>query len=140
MKTSLGNKKNVNHFLDISPDKRISTLQLDIHPGAELSTIIQQEQERSDRSGHIFSKLTFACQNLEDAVILKLWRVVRNRIRCIDEVGWLPDTNLALILPYTSAEGAWALAEEISQLMQLSQSTLDCKVYVYPSEKQKQVS
>ena len=112
---------------------REAELRLPRHSKVDLNAVIMYEQIRSDRSGRDFAKLVFECHGMKQAVIQRLWTVIHSRVRCTDVVGWIPNLGIGIVLPETSGEGAWKLADDIHQLMNLPARSLSCKVYNYPS-------
>lgn len=99
----------------------------------DLNAALLYEQARSDRSGRNFAKLVFECHDMNQAAIQRLWTVIHHRVRCTDVVGWIPNLGIGIVLPETSGKGAWKIADDIHQLMNLPARSLSCKVYSYPS-------
>lgn len=112
---------------------REAELRSPMHSEVDLNAVLMYEQTRSDRSGRDFAKLVFACDGMNQAGIRRLWTVIHHRVRCTDVVGWIPNLGIGIVLPETSGAGAWKLADDIHQLMNLPARSLSCKVYNYPS-------
>jgi hypothetical protein len=106
-----------------------------MHSEVDLNAVLLYEQARSDRTGRGFAELVFECQDLSQSTIQRLWTVIHHRVRRIDVIGWLPQRGIGIVLPETSGEGAWKLAGDIQQLMNLPLQALPCKVYDYLSRR-----
>jgi lipopolysaccharide/colanic/teichoic acid biosynthesis glycosyltransferase len=98
-------------------------------------SILECERARSDRGGHLFSLVVFDVGNSEADVagVRHLVHVLTKRIRSIDEAGWLGNQRIGVLLPYTSATGAWKLADDVCQAVATKISPPECTVYTYPS-------
>ena len=59
--------------------------------------------------------------------------ILTHRIRSTDEVGWLEDGRIGVVLPHTMPEGAWKFAANVRQAYNGKLRPPDCLVYVYPS-------
>ena len=99
----------------------------------EFRTILEQEQARTDRIGYEFSLLLFHLGNGGDrpAIAERLSEVLKGRVRLCDKVGWWNDEEIGVILPGTSATGAWKFADDIRQKVAPLASNLVIKVYTY---------
>jgi len=85
----------------------------------QFQTILESERYRADRNRHVFSLLVFDVGRSDEnqIQIRYLAHVLRNRIRLTDRAGWLDNRRIGVVLPYTSAAGAWQLADYICQEM-----------------------
>ena len=54
------------------------------------------------------------------------------RVRKIDHIGWYNDEHIAILLPYTSIQGANKLIEDISNSLSFQVSESAYNVYLYP--------
>lgn len=52
----------------------------------------------------------------------------------MDEAGWFDRSRIGVLMPYTSAQGAWRLIGDMCRLMQGALSASDCRVYMYPHD------
>ena len=106
-----------------------------IHPTERFRAILEKECARSNRNEHSFSLVIFDVDRprADSAEVCQLARLLTNRVRLTDEVGWFDKQRIAVLLPYTSAEGAWKLAEDICQAFSVDVLRTGCKVYTYPS-------
>ncbi|HEX5447100.1 MAG TPA: hypothetical protein VFW87_25010, partial [Pirellulales bacterium] len=77
------------------------------------------ERARTDRSGNEFSLVAFAPGDHRSthAMRRRLAKTLAGRLRAIDQIGWLDDGRLAALLPYTPAEGAWNVADDVCLLL-----------------------
>lgn len=93
------------------------------------------ERARSDRSGQEFSLVAFSSGQIRHAGAMtrRLAKALAGRLRAIDQVGWLADGRLAALLPYTPAEGAWKVADDICLALPGRLAPPVVEVFVYPS-------
>jgi lipopolysaccharide/colanic/teichoic acid biosynthesis glycosyltransferase/chorismate mutase len=96
---------------------------------------ITRERQRVDRNQHLLSLLLFTIgeQNSNGATAQQLVQLLAERIRLTDEVGWFDSKHIGVILPYTDAEGAYKLADEICKSFNPKTSVPEYAVYTYPS-------
>jgi lipopolysaccharide/colanic/teichoic acid biosynthesis glycosyltransferase len=104
-------------------------------PADKLRGTLERERARADRTGDNLSLLTFAPRRPEDAhtTLTFLARVLRARLRATDESGWLDNCQIGVVLPNTTAQGAWKLADDICLEYLDDISPPVCTVYSYPS-------
>ena len=102
---------------------------------SEFRRSLLHERARTDRSGHQFSLVAFAPRDarLPRAAWRRLAIILAGRLRAIDQVGWLEDGRLAALLPYTPAEGAWKVADDVCLMLPERLAPPVVEVYVYPS-------
>ncbi len=99
-----------------------------------LRLLLQEERERSNRSGSQFSFLLFDLKNLRSnqAGRARFIRDISDRIRAIDKTGWMKEDAFGVILPYTSASGARILADQMLGGADPANQTITYTVYTYP--------
>ena len=68
---------------------------LGLHNQMQLSSILANEQARADRNGHEFSVIVFHVDSTrKELKSLKiLARIITQRLRSVDEVGWIVDAG-----------------------------------------------
>ncbi len=94
---------------------------------------IDEERMRVDRNGSIFSLVVFRCDRPNCARRSRdLSTVCTNRVRMIDQSGFLSNREIGLLLPGTDAAGAEKVSGDIMELMQESSEDFRKTVYVYP--------
>lgn len=82
----------------------------------QLRRAAARELQRSDRCGSDLSLIRFelpAGAEARPGALQELLDAVLHRVRESDEVGWLAPGTLGILLPETSGEGAWQLAEDL---------------------------
>lgn len=107
----------------------------------ELNKIINRERCRVDRNSHAFSLAVFtvSLSSFNGEVAQSLAEILARRLRMTDEVGWLDDEHIAVVLDYTMAEGAWKFASDVCELVcekvNLSDQSdrLEYRIYTYSS-------
>ncbi len=104
----------------------------DMWSAEEFGVILDGELARAHRHGYEFSLLVFDSTGTEH--FENLGSVLCQRVRSTDDVGWLDERRIAVILPDTSIHGAWKVADDIREQMAALGSSPDCVVYTYPSQ------
>jgi len=93
------------------------------------------ERMRVDRNGSVLSLLLVRLHknSTEDRAFFA--RLLEGRLRVTDTPGRLDDGRIAILLPDTSAEGAWKVAEDISEIYPPGPGRPECEVFAYPNKK-----
>jgi len=96
---------------------------------------VTRERRRVDRNQHILSLLLFTVgkQDGNGVAAQHFARVLAQRIRATDEVGWFDSKRLGVILPYTPARGAHKLADDICREATHKASSIEYTVHSYPA-------
>jgi lipopolysaccharide/colanic/teichoic acid biosynthesis glycosyltransferase len=102
----------------------------------EFHRLLKQECRRADRYQNRFSLAVFEVGTRDENSVLirRLVRTIHNRFRRTDELGWYTPRQLGVILPFTPADGAWKLAEYVSDVVAAVTSPPAFTIYTYPSE------
>ncbi len=100
------------------------------------------ERMRVDRNGSMLSLLLIRLPNVAtgDPGIDFLERILEGRLRVTDTPGQLRDGRVAVLLPDTPQEGAWKVAEDISEVYPPGPGRPECEVLVYPDPHHQQES
>ncbi len=102
-----------------------------------LQEVLVRERLRSDRNGSPFCLLIVSGQvtPFSEAELGRLASQFLHRLRFTDEMGILQDeeSRIGLVLPETSAIGAWKLADDLRALCCPDFPPLAFDVYAYPS-------
>src|ERR1700742_3792605 len=78
-----------------------------------MRNILDRERMRADRGNTMFTLITFTCAETVDSEYLAtLGRLSQERIRTTDDVGLLGPHCIGVVLPETSAGGAWRVADD----------------------------
>jgi len=106
-----------------------------IYTPFEFRRVIDRECKRADRFHNRFSLAVFEVGTPDEnsALIRRLVRTIHNRFRRTDELGWYSRQQIGVILPFTPEEGAWRLAEYVSQVIASVTSPPAFTIYSYPS-------
>jgi lipopolysaccharide/colanic/teichoic acid biosynthesis glycosyltransferase len=101
-----------------------------------MQEILRHERDRSDRTGDEFSLLCMCVERgrIGRRDLLRLVRLLRGRLRSVDQLGWIDDRNLGVTLPATPGVGAWALVDSLARRMLDEMPLPECRVYSYPSD------
>lgn len=92
------------------------------------------ERMRVDRNGSVLSLLLVRLHEPSYDNVAFFARVLEGRIRVTDTPGLLEDGRVAVLLPDTSAEGAWKVATDISEVFPPGPGRPECEVLVYPDQ------
>jgi len=98
----------------------------------------QCERMRVDRNGSVLSLLLIQMPTHKSSPsdIAFLARLLEGRLRVTDTPGRLQDGRVAVLLPDTSAAGAWKVATDLSEVYPPGPDRPQCDVLVYPDKKQ----
>lgn len=101
----------------------------------EFRAILQRERMRVDRNSHSFALLTLIPRGRVPAhdQLEFIETILAERLRATDIAGELEGERVAVLLPETTAEGAWKLADDICQLVPPECEAPTCDVYEYPT-------
>ena len=99
----------------------------------QLEAVLHRERARADRNECEFSLILFRARAEDRRLTLRLARLLNRRARTIDELGWFDDACVAVLLPYTSCDGARIFAESALRMAQEALIPTICRVYTYPS-------
>jgi lipopolysaccharide/colanic/teichoic acid biosynthesis glycosyltransferase len=102
----------------------------------QMRKALTQERARTDRTANHFAVVAFALLGGEQPpeVWERLVKVLRSRLRLIDEVGWLEDGQLGAVLVGSGAEGAWKVVSDVKHRLADNVPPMCCTVHVYPSD------
>ena len=83
----------------------------------KFAAIIDLESARAERNNLQFSLVAFSVGDIDrDPTIMeRILNVLNEKVRLIDEVGWLDSGRVGVLLPSINAKGAQRFAEEICE-------------------------
>jgi lipopolysaccharide/colanic/teichoic acid biosynthesis glycosyltransferase len=88
----------------------------DIHTRRNIDAILHRECARSERNGHEFCVVVvWPADNGAPRQLSRLAKLLCQRTRATDEVGWFEKGRLCVVLPDTSEDGAMAFVRDFSQ-------------------------
>jgi lipopolysaccharide/colanic/teichoic acid biosynthesis glycosyltransferase len=105
---------------------------------AEFEVVFQREKALADRGKRIFALVVFFPVVSEPGPLTELARIVKERLRTADTMGSLDQEHLAAILPDTTEEGAFVLANALISQIANAGLRYDFKIYVYPGKDKRQ--
>jgi lipopolysaccharide/colanic/teichoic acid biosynthesis glycosyltransferase len=102
---------------------------------AHFRAVLDRERKRADRLGSHFSLLTFRLSDPAERQegFPALFDVLQRRLRTTDEIGWLNQDQVGVMLPETGPAWAWAVAAEVLRAYPDELPVPHCEVYGYPS-------
>jgi lipopolysaccharide/colanic/teichoic acid biosynthesis glycosyltransferase len=117
---------------------RHKRLQSCLYNTDEFSAVLKRERTRVDRNGHMFSLVVFDIgKKPQKTIILRnIIRLIVRRLRTSDEIGWIDEGRIGVLLIHTPMEGARIFAEAILDMVSSESSSLDYDIYIYPDKKQ----
>ena len=106
-----------------------------IRSAQEFRAILDRERARVNRNGHEFSLVVFDIGSVsqDGAHARHVTDGLKHRVRAIDEIGWLDERRIGVVLPYTAPEGALKLADDVCQTITTGVFFPSYTVYTYPS-------
>ena len=107
-----------------------------IHPSAAFRAIIEREQSRACRNHHGFTVTVFGFPSTDGSkgAIERLPGFLKEHVRYTDEVGWINDREIGVLLPETSTDGAACFAEHIREAMGPTEPLPSYRILVFPEE------
>ena len=101
----------------------------------DLRKILARERARSDRNNHEFSMIVFQLESTKQFKkrLKNFCHFLGDRLRSIDELGWFDENQIGVILPYTAAADAAALASEIHAHKIFDGLIQKIQVFAYPT-------
>ncbi|MCC6422619.1 MAG: hypothetical protein IT447_04010 [Phycisphaerales bacterium] len=98
-----------------------------------MQRVLQREHARADRNGQPFSLVVLHIDRLAShRAVRRLFAAIRDRARLTDEIGWLDNDRLAILLPETNDIGAQQFTAHLRDLRQFSAVMPRLSVHVYP--------
>jgi lipopolysaccharide/colanic/teichoic acid biosynthesis glycosyltransferase len=103
-----------------------------LHSVERMNAILERERMRAERGRAEFSLLTFTfARTSDEAQLAAFAQVLAARLRVLDEAGLLEPRCVGIVLPETSAAGAWKLCDDIFDLLPETVQLPKCDVYTY---------
>ena len=100
-----------------------------INASVVFQALLRHERCRSDRDGSQFSLAVFdiAGLNSNGRGVRRVANRIREKMRSIDEVGWIDTRRIGVLLPATGIEGGRKFAQRVCD-------SIPWEVYVYPEQ------
>jgi hypothetical protein len=119
----------VSSFLRLKKPKEPNGFQ----SAAHFRRILEMERARFNRTGSRFSIVLFDTGNSNNGMPQHISRVLKARLRITDKAGWFDNRQVGVVMPYTSAQGAWKFAKDVCKALVGDSQIPLCTVYTYPS-------
>jgi lipopolysaccharide/colanic/teichoic acid biosynthesis glycosyltransferase len=102
----------------------------------QFARVLARERARSDRTGEVFSLITFALgpEKIPDDLATHLARILEQRLRSTDDAGLLDQRRIGVVLPVTPALGAWTVVDDVCVCIPAGLALPECAVYCYPTD------
>jgi hypothetical protein len=106
-----------------------------LHPIEVFESLINREQALADRSRSVFSLVVYPLEQIRGVKhpLRTLEAALLRRVRSIDEIGWLKENVLAVLLPATGFKGASSFANRFARSLNGTVEALPFRVFAYPS-------
>jgi lipopolysaccharide/colanic/teichoic acid biosynthesis glycosyltransferase len=125
------------HLEDMNPVSRIRDTKIyaGVRSHREFASILNRERDRADRTGQGFSLVVFELGTVGEnsACARLLVPILTNRVRSTDDIGWLEDGRLGVVLPHTTPDSAWKFVGNVRHALNGGSAPIECIVYAYPS-------
>jgi lipopolysaccharide/colanic/teichoic acid biosynthesis glycosyltransferase len=107
-----------------------------VHSADAFLALLRHERARSDREGNLFSVAVFnvSGDHVDGRGVASTARCIQARMRTIDELGWMPERKLGVLLPSTCTEGGRKFARRVCSALPEQFATLPWDVYSYPGD------
>jgi hypothetical protein len=101
--------------------------------------VLDRERERVGRNQHQYSLILLDLGSTDKnfSNISRILNIITLRVRSVDELGWYDKQRIGIILPYTSADGACKLAENLCSIFEDELPKLRFDVFTYPLSQNK---
>lgn len=107
------------------------------HAPQALRAALERERARSDRTGTVFSFLSFN-RCADRAGLERIVQALRSRLRTTDEFGWMDDDQVGAVLLDAPASQAWMIADDVLRDWPRDLARPDCEVFSYPNQQPRQ--
>jgi lipopolysaccharide/colanic/teichoic acid biosynthesis glycosyltransferase len=95
--------------------------------------LIKHERHRADRDGNEFALTIFQTEGIGTWKSVEVIKQIKKCIRTVDEIGWLDEKSLGVLLPATSMDGGHRFARRVvGDDIPASRKSLPFRVYSYP--------
>ena len=103
-----------------------------IYDAAVFSALIRHERCRADREGKAFSLVAFAYEGKPASPfrIKSICKQITKALRTTDEIGWMQDGRIGVLLPATTLEGA----HQFSRRACAEDKGLSYQIFIYPDQ------
>jgi lipopolysaccharide/colanic/teichoic acid biosynthesis glycosyltransferase len=107
-----------------------ASMRMGIYDVHVFTSLIRHERSRADRTGKAFTLVAFSFDggSVPESRVQATGNRLSTAMRSIDEIGWLEDGRIGVLLPATMLEGAHQYARRAAA----GEKSLSYKVYVYP--------
>ena len=106
-----------------------------IHGRETFKSLIDRERKRADRYNNYFSLLVLRFESTQaPGPIHSLITALKKRIRAIDELGWLEEHAMGVMLPDTNGQGALELAWDIRDNLSPENLNYTYDIHTYPED------
>jgi len=105
-----------------------------LHSKEEIYEILNYECNRTDRNKQNFSLIVFSFNknNKNKKTLNKFIKVLLKRKRFIDEIGWLNDDSIGIVLPETDSNNAKNITAGIKENIYTKKLDPSVTFYSYP--------
>jgi lipopolysaccharide/colanic/teichoic acid biosynthesis glycosyltransferase len=108
----------------------------DMHSPVVFRALLRHERSRADRDGSEFSLVVLDVARLGpgDRSIETICRSIQDKIRSIDEAGWLDSSRIGILLPATTKHGGQTFAGRLCGSIPCVGSSIPWTVSTYPKD------
>jgi lipopolysaccharide/colanic/teichoic acid biosynthesis glycosyltransferase len=106
-----------------------------LHSSAMFHALLRHERSRANRDGSEFSLAVFDISHIISSGrgMRQIVCVIRTKMRSIDEMGWLDERNVGVLLPVTNLTGGRKFAARVSESVTAAVGFIPWTVFTYPA-------
>lgn len=121
-------KNNRSVFIEDRTNNQQALRRVGINSPAVFQALLRHERCRSDRDGSEFSLAVFdvSGMNSNGRGIQQAANLIQEKMRSIDEAGWIDSKSIGVLLPVTNIEGGRKFAHRVGE-------SIPCTIYTYPA-------
>ncbi len=104
-----------------------------IFSASEFESLVRYERIRSDRNGNHFSVAVFSMPDMTQIIPQRVISELANLSRAIDCIGWSESSQVSVLLPDTSKDGAEVFSKKVVEgVLETCSICMDVSLYSYP--------
>ncbi len=117
----------------MSDSERKAKISIGLYEEPEFHHLVKRERELSDRSGTPFSLVSISVSDPDDRIYLQeMIRIVLKRMRAIDEIGWMDDGHIGILLAGTDGGGSRIFSMDLADTFHRAGLRPSITVFHYP--------
>ncbi len=103
-------------------------------PEDEFRRLLERERSRAERNCRSFSVVEMDTSAVAPPLIVRALELLKHRRRLTDDIGWIRQDAIGVLLAETDAAGAASYVQDIVQLLDEAECPLPARVFVHEGE------